>query len=146
MIESGLAHQVVGRALRRPRWPPRLPAPGPRSITCSARRMVSSSCSTTTSVLPLASSFSSVSSSIAVVARVQADGRLVEDVAHAAQVGAELRREPDALRLAAGERGRGAVEREIAEADLAQEGEARFQLRDEVARDLALRALRVRGR
>ena len=42
--------------------PPRLPAPGPRSITCSARRMVSSSCSTTTSVLPFASSFASVSS------------------------------------------------------------------------------------
>src|SRR5207302_9067820 len=31
----------------------------------------------------------------AVVAVVQADGRLVEDVAHAAQVGAELRTEPD---------------------------------------------------
>ena len=30
-----------------------LPAPGPRSITWSARRIVSSSCSTTTSVLPL---------------------------------------------------------------------------------------------
>ena len=32
--------------------PPRTPAPGPMSMTCSARRMVSSSCSTTTSVLP----------------------------------------------------------------------------------------------
>ena len=53
----------------------------------------------------------------AVVAVVQADRRLVEDVAHAAQVGAELRREPDALRLAARERRRGAVEREVAEPD-----------------------------
>ena len=56
----------------------------------------------------------------AVVARVQADRRLVEDVADAAQVGAELRREPDALRLAARERRRRAVEREVAEADLAR--------------------------
>src|SRR6476646_8447393 len=37
----------------------------------------------------------------AVVARVQANGRLVEDIGDAAQVGAELRGEPDALRLAA---------------------------------------------
>ncbi len=72
----------------------------------------------------------------AVVARVQADGRLVEDVAHAAQVRAELRREADALRLAAGERGRGALEGEIAEADFVKETQARFQFGDEVARDL----------
>src|SRR5262245_57858262 len=43
-----------------------------------------------------------------VVARMQADRRLVEDVADAAQVRAELCREPDALRFAAGERRRGA--------------------------------------
>ena len=36
--------------------PPRVPAPGPRSMTWSARRIVSSSCSTTTSVLPLSPS------------------------------------------------------------------------------------------
>ena len=36
-----------------------------------------------------------------VVARVQADRRLVEHVAHALQVAAELRREADALRFAA---------------------------------------------
>ena len=65
--------------------PPRLPAPGPMSITCSARRMVSSSCSTTTSVLPLARSLQRVEQH-AVVARVQADGRLVEHVANALQV------------------------------------------------------------
>ena len=42
--------------------PPRRPAPGPRSITWSARRMVSSSCSTTIRVLPLVCSLASVSS------------------------------------------------------------------------------------
>ena len=45
----------------------------------------------------------------AVVALVQADAGLVEDVQHADQRRADLRREPDALRLAAGERGRGAL-------------------------------------
>ena len=46
-----------------------------------------------------------------VVARMQADGGLVEHVTHALQVGAELRGKADALRLAARQRGRGAVER-----------------------------------
>ena len=45
----------------------------------------------------------------AVVARMQADGGLVEHVTHALQVRAELRREPDALRLAARQRRRRAV-------------------------------------
>ena len=41
-----------------------------------------------------------------VVALVQADRRLVEHVEHADEPAADLRREPDALRLAAGERAR----------------------------------------
>ena len=50
----------------------------------------------------------------AVVARVQPDGGLVQHVADALQVGAELRGEPDALRLAPGERRCAAVERQVA--------------------------------
>ncbi|CFN72348.1 Uncharacterised protein [Bordetella pertussis] len=42
--------------------PPRIPAPGPISMMCEARRMVSSSCSTTTRVLPLPSRRASASS------------------------------------------------------------------------------------
>ena len=72
--------------------PPRVPAPGPRSITWSARRIVSSSCSTTSSVLPLRREPLERVEQHPVVARVQADRRLVEHVADAAQVGAELRR------------------------------------------------------
>ena len=49
----------------------------------------------------------------AVVARVQADGGLVEHVQHAAQLGADLRGQADALRLAAGERGGGAVQAQV---------------------------------
>ena len=101
--------------------PPRLPAPGPMSMMWSARRIVSSSCSTTTSVLPLSPSLRQRVEQDAVVARVQADRRLVEHVAHALQVAAELRRQADALRLAARQRGRGAVERQVAEAHLLEE-------------------------
>ena len=58
-----------------------------------------------------------------VVARVQADRRLVEDVEHADQAAADLAGQADALRLAAGERRGGAVEREVFEADVVQEAE-----------------------
>ena len=75
-----------------------------------------------------------------VVARMQADGRLVEDVAHAAQVGTQLRREADALRLATRECRRRAVERQVAEADLFEEAEARAQFGEQVARDLLVAA------
>ena len=73
-----------------------------------------------------------------VVARMQADGRLVEDVAHAAQVGTELCGEPNALRLAARQGGRGAVQREVAEAHLVQEVEPAADLADQVAGDVGL--------
>ena len=73
-----------------------------------------------------------------VVAGVQPDGRLVEDVAHAAQVRAELRGEPDALRLATREGGRGAVEPQVSEADLAEEVEPGHEFREHVAGDRRL--------
>ncbi len=49
---------------------------------------------------------------------VQSDGRLVEDVGDIGERGAEVPDHLGALRLAAGERARGPVEREIAEPDL----------------------------
>ena len=59
-----------------------------------------------------------------VVARMQADGRLVEDVEHADQAAADLAGQADALGLAAGERRGGAVERQIMQADVEQEADA----------------------
>ena len=56
-----------------------------------------------------------------VVALVQPDRRLVEDVEHADQAGADLGGQPDPLRLAAGQRARRPVEREVVEADVEQE-------------------------
>jgi hypothetical protein len=59
---------------------------------------------------------------------MQADARLVEHVQHAHQAGADLRRQPDALRLAARERARAAVEAQIIEADAEQQLEAAANL------------------
>ena len=56
-----------------------------------------------------------------VVLRVQADARLVEHVEHAHQARADLRRQADALRLAARERARAAVEVQVVEADAEQQ-------------------------
>ncbi len=64
-----------------------------------------------------------------VVARMQADGRLVQHVAHALQVAAELRRQADALRLAAREARRGAVQAQVAQPHFLQELQAAGDLR-----------------
>jgi hypothetical protein len=72
----------------------------------------------------------------AVVALVQPDGGLVEHVQHARQPGADLRREPDALGLPAGERARGASEAQIVESDLHEEVQARADLPEDGGGDL----------
>jgi hypothetical protein len=56
-----------------------------------------------------------------VVALVQADGGLVQDVEDAHEAGADLGGQADALRLAARERRRGAREREVVEPHVHQE-------------------------
>jgi hypothetical protein len=73
-----------------------------------------------------------------VVALVQADRGFVEYVHHARQARADLRGQPDALRLAAGERFRRAVEREVVEADVDQEGQARGDFLEDLLADLGL--------
>src|SRR5690606_41917856 len=62
---------------------------------------------------------------LAVVALVQADRRLVEDVDHPGELRADLRGEADALALAAGEGGGAAVQREVAEPHVLEEAEPR---------------------
>ena len=73
-----------------------------------------------------------------VVALVQADGRLVEDVQHADQTGADLGGQPDPLRLAAGQRAGRPVEREVVETDVEQEPQPLVDLLDHALGDLAL--------
>ena len=94
--------------------PPWIPAPGPRSTTWSAVRMVSSSCSTTTTVFPRSRMAMSVSRRRRLSLLVKADGGLVQDVQDAGELAADLGGEADALALAARERGGGAGEREVA--------------------------------
>lgn len=61
------------------------------------------------------------------VMRVQADGGLVEDVGDVGERGAEVADHLDALRLAAGQRARRPVEREVAEPDLHERVEGLLQ-------------------
>ena len=71
---------------------------------------------------------------------MQSDRRLVQHIAHALQVGAELCGQPDALRLATGQRGRGAIERQIAQADFDEKVQAPADFGHDVARDCQLPA------
>ena len=59
-----------------------------------------------------------------VVALVQPDARLVEHVEDPDEAGPDLGGEPDALRLAAGERAGRPVEAEVVEADVEEEARA----------------------
>ena len=70
-----------------------------------------------------------------VVARVEADRRLVEHVQHAAQAAADLAGQSNALGFAAGERRRRAAEREVVEADVDQEREPVFDFANQFAGD-----------
>ena len=78
-----------------------------------------------------------------VVALVQPDRRLVEDVQHADEPRADLRREADALRLAAGERLGGAAEREVVEADVDEEAQPLAHFLEDRAGDLRIEPVRV---
>src|SRR5262249_38716862 len=81
----------------------------------------------------------------AVVARVQADRRLVENVKHAAQPAADLRGESNPLHLAAGERRGRAGERKVIGSDIDGKlrGVADFAI--DLAADLALCCRRFPG-
>src|SRR5436309_3573770 len=66
---------------------------------------------------------------------MQADRRLVEHIHDAGQAGADLRGEPDALRLASRERLRGTVQGQVFEADIVQELQAADDLLDDLVGD-----------
>ena len=77
---------------------------------------------------------------------MQADSGFIKDVAHTAQIGAELCCEAYALCFAAAERGRGAVEREVTQAHFVEEGEARADFAQHIARDVGSAALEFKLR
>jgi hypothetical protein len=80
-----------------------------------------------------------------VVAGVQSDRGLVEDVEHTDQARADLRREADALCLAAGEGRGGPVETQIAEADPLQERDALAHLFEDPLGHPRLRGRELEG-
>ncbi len=85
-------------------WPPCSPAPGPMSTTQSAvPDGVLVVLDDDQRVAEVAQPDQRLDQPV-VVALVQPDARLVEDVEHADQAGADLGRQPDPLRLAAGQR------------------------------------------
>ena len=59
-----------------------------------------------------------------IIARVQPDGRFVQDITHPTQVGAELSGQTNPLRLPAGQGIRAAVQGQIGQADLIQKAES----------------------
>ncbi len=63
-----------------------------------------------------------------VIALVQTDRRLVEDVEHAHERRADLGRQADALGLPSGQRGRGALHRQVADPDVVEELEPLLDL------------------
>src|SRR5205807_8708592 len=73
-----------------------------------------------------------------IVSRVEADTGLVENVENAAKPRADLRSEADALGFAAGERGGGAVQAEVAEANGEQEIDALGDFCERSCRDFSL--------
>jgi hypothetical protein len=73
-----------------------------------------------------------------VVALVEPDRRLVEDVEDADELRADLRGQPQPLRLAAGERGGRAVELQVADTDIGEEREPLADLLDDPVADQLL--------
>ena len=73
----------------------------------------------------------------AVVALVQADRGLIEDVHDAGEPGAHLAGEPDALRFPARERLGGAIERQVVQAHVAEEAQPLDDALHDLAGDLA---------
>ncbi len=78
-----------------------------------------------------------------VVPGMQPDGRLVQHIADALQVGAELGREADTLSLAARQGGCGAVQLQVSQSHAVEEPEAGAQLREQVARDLRFTRIEI---
>ena len=111
--------------------PPAVPAPGPRSTTWSAIAIVSGLCSTTSTVLPLSRSRSSRSFIRWMSWGCRPDGGLVEDVGDVGERGAEVADHLGALRLAARQRARRPVEREVAQPDLHERVEGLLQRREQ---------------
>ena len=108
--------------------PPRSPGPGPMSIRRSAASITAGSCSDHHQrVAGIAQALHGLDDAVH-VARVQSDAGLVEHEHGVDQRGAQRRGQVDALHLAAAERAALAIQRQVADADVAQVFEPRADL------------------
>jgi len=82
----------------------------------SARRMVASSCSTNQDRVAARFELLKRSQQLFVVAGMQADGRFVEDIEHAAEIGSSVAPPVDALAFAAGQCGHAAAKLQVTQA------------------------------
>src|SRR4029077_6070289 len=94
-------------------------------------------------VAKVAQGFQSAEKAV-VVAGVEADGRLVENIEDAAKPRADLRGEADALGFAAGESGGGTIERQIVEAHREEKLETLGDFGERAAGDGALARCELR--
>ena len=133
MIECGSVSSWPGVpwAITVPPW--RRP-PGPSSMTQSAARMSSRSCSTTTTELPFPARAVIVLQQPGDVARVQPDRRLVQHVQHARGAGPHRRGELDPLPLPGRQRGAGPVQGQVAQPDVEQRREPAVQFGEQAGR------------
>ncbi len=146
------ARQRVRVGHRSPRACPRrrsrrrgCPRPGPCRSPSRRARIVSSSCSTTITLLPASRRRTRLASRRSLSRGMEPDRRLVEDVEHAHQARADLRREPDALALAARERARSGGRASGSRARRRQEAQPVADLFEDAVRDRALRSRRARA-
>ena len=81
-----------------------------------------------------------------IVALMQADRGLVENIEHAGEAGADLGGEPDALALATRQRARGARQRKVVEADIDQEAQPLADFLEDGGGDLAVLGFQLAGK
>ena len=82
---------------------------------------------------------------LVVVALMQADGRLIQDIQHPHERRADLRRQPDAMALAAGQRAGGARQGQVFQADRLQEAQPVLDLLDNAVANLVLHLGQLQG-
>ncbi len=103
--------------------PPCVPGARPHVEQWSAAIMVSASCSTTTTVLPRSRRRKQGLQQAPIVPLMEPDRRLIENVEDADEAGTDLRRQPDALALTAGQCGRRPIQRQIIQTDVDEKPE-----------------------
>ena len=82
---------------------------------------------------------------LVVVALVQPDARLVQDVQHVDEAGTDLRGQPDALRLTAGQRPRRKVQREVLDAHILQKAQPEANLAKYLVGNLLFLVIQIFG-